>query len=315
VSRRALALLGAGVAFCIWSESAPASEIVGRDAQKPKLQVDSAGRALVTYTTQGGRAVHLLAWGAVNAVPPDEARKQVSFSLDYSGGWRAFRLTLWKNFPDACRPYDGPPLPWVVAACRAPDGSFWALQAWQRNLPNLGYDPWKPEQSVVELHLSHWTGAPAAIEAQLDWVIAKRFRHLVGRLTYAGSGVYGFRSTRTGGPLDTFGRNMVLDTLDSAYGPGWKRENSFLAHRPSGSFCYGFYGHAPYPGYPESGKRPPGQGSRYRITVIGPGVTPDVGWEGADPGDWDANDPVKVERERAANEYQASLGDPRCRQN
>jgi hypothetical protein len=313
VSRRALALLGAGVALCVSPGNASASQIVGRDAQNPELAVDQGGKALVTYTTPQGKLVHLIAWGAVNALPPDEARKQVSFRLDYSGGWGAFRSGVWKNFLNACRPYTGPPVPWLVTACQAPDGSFWALQAWQRNLPNLGYDPWKAEQSVVELHLSHWTDSPAAVEVQLDWVVSKRFRHLVGRLSYGGSPVYGFGSTSKGTPLDSYGRNIYLDTLDSAYGPGWKRENSFLAHRPLGSFCYGFYGHEPYPGYPEMGKRPPGNGSRYRITVVGPGVTPDIGWEGDDPGDWDPTDPAKVERERAANDYQSALNDPRCR--
>jgi hypothetical protein len=42
------------------------------------------------------------------------------------------------------------------------------------------------------------------------------------------------------------------------------------AHRGTGVFCYGFFGH---------GSRPPGKGTRYRATVIGPGVTPDVYWE------------------------------------
>ena len=61
-----------------------------------------------------------------------------------------------------------------------------------------------------------------------------------------------------GHPLDAFGRNIFVDTLDSAYGPGWKRENSFLTHKPTGAFCYGFY--------PRAG-RPAGNGtsvSRHR---------------------------------------------------
>jgi hypothetical protein len=50
--------------------------------------------------------------------------------------------------------------------------------------------------------------------------------------TKAGKPVHGFRSSRFGVPLDTYGRNIYLDTLGSGYGGGWKRENSFLAHRP-----------------------------------------------------------------------------------
>ena len=37
-------------------------------------------------------------------------------------------------------------------ACKAPDGSYWALQSWQRMLPNLGYAPWKKLQRARELH-------------------------------------------------------------------------------------------------------------------------------------------------------------------
>ncbi len=82
--------------------------------------------------------------------------------------------------------------------------------------------------------------------------------------------MHGFASTSTGNPLDTFGRNLYLDTFNSAYGAGWKRENSFLMHKGNGKFCYGFYRH---------GDRPEGDGERYRATIIGPGVTPDIYWE------------------------------------
>ena len=85
----------------------------------------------------------------------------------------------------------------------------------------------------------------------------------------------GSRSTASsrppgGNPLDTFGRNLYVDTFNSAYGAGWKRENSFLTHKGTGTFCYGFYSH---------GSRPVGAGERYRATIIGPGVTPDIYWE------------------------------------
>jgi hypothetical protein len=45
-------------------------------------------------------------------------------------------------------------------------------------------------------------------------------------------------------------------------------------HKGSGKFCYGFYEHT------WAGKRyPSGMGTRYRATIIGPGVTPDIYWE------------------------------------
>ena len=87
-----------------------------------------------------------------------------------------------------------------------------------------------------------------------------------------------------------------------AYGSGWKRENSFLTHKPSGGFCYGFYPH---------GAHPVGNGKRYRATVIGPGVTPDVMWQGPAPSAFDAD------RDATANAEQRTVlgSDPLCKIN
>jgi hypothetical protein len=305
-------LLLAVAAALVCAGAASASEIVARNASDVSLRVDAKGRALVTYRERGGGIRRTLLWGAVNALPPSRDRRQVEFRRDFSGGWGAFRQNVWKTMRDTCRPYDGPPLPWLVTACKASDGSYWALQSWQRALPNLGLAPWKPEQAVWELHASHWTGEIANLEIFLDWSYHGRFHHLFGTLTYGGGGVFGFRSTSSGAPLDGFGRNVYLDTFDSAYGRGWKRENSFLAHTGTGSFCYGFYPHPPYPGYP-AGDRPAGHGLKYRATAIGPGVTPDVTWTGTGLPDYDPRNVELVDVEREMNALQLSLGDPRCR--
>jgi hypothetical protein len=220
------------------------------------------------------------------------------------------------SFNNACRPYDGTALPWLVAGCVAPDGSFWALQSWQRMLPNLGETPWLASQTVWELHLSHWTGALPALEVHLDWVNTQKAQHLFGRLTYLDRPVFGFGSRPNGDPTDSYGRNIYLDVLNApGYGPGWKRENSFLAHNPSGNFCYAFYPHAPYPGYP-LGDRPAGAGDRYRATVIGPGVLPDIGWEAPAIGAWNLADPALTAYEQQMNALSDTLrGDDKlCRQ-
>jgi hypothetical protein len=326
--------------------AASASTIVDRNAANVSLQVDRTGRALVSYTAQGKRE-RVLAWGALNALAPTRTRAQSKFELDYSGGFQSryrenatVRQTLAKlprlkgrelsaayktlaqlrkqaaSFTNACAPYDGPELPWFVTACKAPDGSYWALQSWQRMLPNLGLDPWKPEQSVWELHLSHWMGPLPELDIDLDWVMTQKARHLFGTLSYLDKPVYGFASSASGNPSDTYGRNVYLDVLNApGYGPGWKRENSFLAHNPGGNFCYGFYAHKPYPGYPE-GDRPAGHGEAYRATVIGPGVLPDVMWQGTDIGDWNKADAEKVAWEQQMNALgdQLAANDKLCRQ-
>ena len=106
-----------------------------------------------------------------------------------------------------CLPYDGPPLAWLLKACKAPDGSYWALQSWTRLKPNYG-----GTTGARELHLSHWRGPVAQLVINQNWAHGK-YRHLFGRLTYRGRGVYGFKATPTGSPLDGYGR-MPVDDLD-----------------------------------------------------------------------------------------------------
>ena len=276
---------------------ASASQLVDRDANDVSLSVNAKGEALLTYTA-GGHVKHVLAWGALNAIAPTPSRKQVAFDLDYAGGWGKYHRDYWKTFRGSCGAYDGPPLAWRVVACKAPDGSYWALQSWQRGLPNYGVAP-SGSQGAWELRLSHWSGSLPVLEISTDWSW-HRFDHLYGRLTYGGTGVYGFRSTSSGAPLDTFGRNIYVDTFDSRYGTGWHRENSFLTHTGTGAFCYSFNPH---------GSHPAGKGVRYRATVEGPGVTPDVMWQGTSPGAYDAS------ADAAANSAIARLGDRQCHPN
>lgn len=296
---------------------ASASELIGRDARNVILQVNERGEVLISYMSYG-RQWRVLAWGAVNALTPSRSRRQVEFQVDYSGGWQkyylndpevkvlrlkyqqlknsgqpylnspvvkelsdksAFARNYWRDsFNGSCAKYDGdgPKLAWFVTACKAPDGSYWAVQSWQRGLPNYGQEP-NHIQGAWELRLSHWTGELPKLVIKLDWSY-RRFDHLYGSFSYSRRGVYGFRVTSSGVPLDDFGRNVYIDTYNSAYGSGWRRENSFLTHRPNGTFCYGLYRHGPFP---------EGKGERYRATVVGPGVTPDAMWEGPAPGSYD----------------------------
>ena len=50
------------------------------------------------------------------------------------------------------------------------------------------------------------------------------------------------------------------------------------------------------------------------MTFVGPGVTPDVVWEGASLGAWNPNDPAKAQHEAEMNALIRQLGDPdpRC---
>jgi hypothetical protein len=154
-------------------------------------------------------------------------------------------------------------------------------------------------QASWELRLSHWSGALPVLTVNTNWAY-RRYDHLFGTFSYAGAPVHGFKSTSVGNPLDRFGRNLYVDTFNSAYGAGWMRENSFLMHKGTGAFCYGFYPH---------GSHPPGKGERYRATIIGPGVTPDVMWQGTPLGAYDAN----VDRQLAERQREVYASDTLCK--
>ena len=137
-----------------------------------------------------------------------------------------------------------------------------------------------------------------------DWSY-KKWDHLYGTFTYLGHPVFGFKSTPGGQPLDSFGRNIYVDAFGSDYPGGsasWLRVNSFLTHNPTGAFCYGFF---PHP----SPTSPTGMGQRYRLTVIGPGVTPDVSVTVNAPGPYDAA------TDATANDAIRALGDRLCKPN
>ena len=268
--------------------AASAAQLVDRDATGVQIAVNAKGEALVTYR-KGSALKRVLVWGAINALPPTPGTQQVKFHLDYAGGWGKYRTLYWQHFADRCAPYEGPALPNVVAACTAPDGTYWAAQEWPQPLPDLGFTPWLPTQRQQWLEVSHWSGELAQLETGMHWVYDGRFQSIFGRLTYDGRPVYG---------------------------PGWYRENSFVVHNPSGVFCYGFY---PFDvaGYPhpdgQNGRRGPGVGTEYRLFAEGPGVTPDIAAlvPGSHP--YSRGDQADIEQERAAAAQIRGWGDKACR--
>ena len=182
--------------------------------------------------------------------------------------------------------FSGPRLANAVAACTASDGSHWAVQ----RMP-------QPTSPNTWLGVAHWTGPVAKVETGMAWAYDGRFQVIFGRVTYAGQPVYGFGTTRLGAPTDAFRRLVYLDTFNSAPGRDWTRENSFVTHKRTGAFCYGLY--------PSGG----GPGSKYRLSVSGPGVTPVVTatvrrWHAFDP----ASSADAARQERAADRLFRSWG-------
>jgi hypothetical protein len=278
--------------------AASASEFVAdKNVRNPTLKVNTRGQALVQYTRENGTRRNVLVLNAVNAVAnSDMGPRQVKFRIDYSGGWGAFRRpNYWRTFRNACRRYDGPDLVGFVAGCKAPDGSYWALQTWVRQAAVRGFAPFRKAHTDVELHISHWTGPLPKLDVWRNWTYGGSLQGFFGRLTYDGKAVYGTRSpSRT--VSDPFGRNVYIDTFNSVYGRGWKRDTAINTHTRNGGFCYSFVAQTPPRGYPSDEPRGPGLGDRHRITVMGPGVTPVVRWEGARLGRYDRGQDVAINR-------------------
>jgi hypothetical protein len=193
-------------------------------------------------------------WGAIDARQPVDAngdgipdRPQVFLRKDYSAP-----LPL-KAKGMVCLPARGVPrLPMLIRICRAPDGTYWTLQRFRRRMRNFGGA--EDAFAKTELWPSHFTFPIAKFEdLRVDGDM------ISGRLTYRGRGVHGFRSTSTG--EEGYGRTVYLDVLNGPYGRGWRRENRFPTQAPDGRFEYQLQN---------------GEGDRYRVTAVGPGVTPIV---------------------------------------
>jgi hypothetical protein len=298
-------LVFAAAAALSLAPAARASAIVERNVKNPTLKVNKRGYALVQYTRVNGRRRSVVLWGALNGVASSGVGEpQARFKIDYTGGAAFGKPKYWKTFKNACKPYDGPPLVLFVDGCKAPDGSYWALQAWVRLAASRGFDPFKPEHTAVELHLSHWTGPLPVLEVWPNWTYGGTLQGFFGRFMYRGLPVYGTRSPS----VSPYGAWLFIDTLNSVYGPGWKRDTALATHTRNGGFCYSFVRQYPPNGYPSHTLRGPGLGDRHRITAAGPGVTPIVQWEGARLGPYDP-----VEDGRINKIFDSILvGDKKC---
>jgi len=294
---------------------ASAAQLIDRNAGNVRIAINGKGEALLTYS-KAGATKHILVWGAINAAPPAEGAHQVKFKLDYAGGWGKYHTQYWRGFKGTCGRYDGPPIPNMVAACKAADGTYWAAQQWPQPLPDLGFTPWLPELRAQWLELSHWSGELPQLEVHMGWVY-NGFQQLFGRYTYKGQPVFGFGTTRVGAPTDNFGRLIYLDTHDSVYGAGWRRENSFVPHNPTGAFCYGFYSFDPTRGgykHPAgaTARRGPGIGDQYRLTASGTGVTPNISVTVPAIGAYDKANPDLVSTRQQSDAMLRSYGDKSC---
>jgi hypothetical protein len=198
--------------------TASASMRVASNARHATLKVVAGGAAEVDWVQAGGGR------GSV-VIYPNGSRR---FGAHLKGRDVSFATT------DVS-------LPMARVTKQTPNGRYWALQAWRR----LRTGP-------VELRFSRWQGAPTLLT--LDAVCCKwRSENIVGQATFHGRPIYGYRATRTGNPLDKYGRNVYLDTYRHNR---WQRMMGILTHRPTGKFSLWI--------------RPYWRGTAYRGRIIGP---------------------------------------------
>ena len=110
---------------------------------------------------------------------------------------------------------------------------------------------------------------------------------MFGSYTYLGVGIHGFGSTSRGAPTDGYGRLVYIDTHNSGYGAGWRRDSAILVHGAERDVLSRLRADEPLrrrlppsPPNTPNRKRGPSKGDMYRITVTGPGATPDLLWQG-----------------------------------
>src|SRR5262249_46464566 len=161
------------------------------------------------------------------------------------------------------------------------------VQAWYRLLPVRGFAPWTGNQGKLEFHVSHWSGPIAQFDVSQNWTYDGTLQGLFGRLTYQGQPVYGFRTPSSTTRADDYARFVYIDAHDSVYGADWRHDTAVVLHLRNGAFCYSFVPQVPPAGYPDREPRGPAIGDLHRVTVMGPGVTPDVGWVGPSLGSYD----------------------------
>jgi len=288
-------LISASLCLLALVALAAASQMIARNAAGVSLKVGKMKGiwvAVITYKSKG-KLWHTLAWNAQNHVDfrdYNPSVPQYSFQVSNAGGYKTvFGSGAYKTIKNVCKPngslkhqlHNG------VAACTMPDGSHWALQNFQRLLPDWGGKP-HGTANDIELHLSHFTTqAIPVLWMKLGW--EKRgqqyFQHIYGTFSAAGKPVYGKESTHEGVPLDTYGRNVYVDVKNACWtkkgghtqAGGWIRWNGFLSHGTRGDFCPSVYPK-------QTAKGCFDKNTAFRSFSMGPGLTPIAYWIGPAPG-------------------------------
>ena len=205
-----------------------------RPQRARRLARRSTPRARRCSRTTTAARRHVLAWGAVNAIAPTPSRKQVAFELDYAGGWGKYHRDYWKTFGGSCGAYDGPAARLeggclqgarrlVLGAAGVAAGAAELRRRAERAARAHGSSGSRTGPARCPCSRSTWTGRGTSSTTS-----SARSRTAAPASTASAR-------PRAAHPLDTFGRNIYVDTFDSALRRGLEaREQLPHAHRHRG---------------------------------------------------------------------------------
>ena len=217
---RLLVAACAAAAFLLPALPANASVEIGVNAVTAALHVDAAGDAQATWTATDG-SHHSL-------VVSHDGSLHIGASLPGAD----------VSHPAAIQ------VPWALAV-REAGGTYYALQSWRRL-----------DSGPVELRFARWTGPATLLTLRVvccKWGSV----NVEGQATFHGKPIYGEHATLQGDPLDPYGRNVYLDSLQGGH---WTRMMGILTHKPTGTFSLWI--------------RSNWVGTAYRGTIPGP----NLGW-------------------------------------
>jgi hypothetical protein len=201
--------------------SAQAAIKVAENAASPALRIDAAGNAEVSWKERGVRK-YLLVPKSGRVLP---------------GG----RL----SGHDVSKPTSTVKIPFKRVLRRTPDGSLWALQAWQ-----------VVKGGPVDLRFSRWKGAPTGVTAEAE-CCANDGETLSGAAAYQGMPIFGSSPTTGGIRVKIF---VYVDCFGCLGAAGWQRLTAIPPRAPDGSYSLFV--------------RPAWLADRYRAILAGP----NLGW-------------------------------------
>lgn len=243
-----------------------------------------------------------------------------------------------------CKVQEGPwSRTWLVqqVAKRAPDfggelganGLTLYVSSWTGDAADTGRPSWAhayapatiPSFDLPPLGAQTFTGVPQLLgfmrwskfspRGYQGYLKGEHYPLIFGSFTYSGYGVYG-PGDRYGAPTTAFGRNVYIDTYNSDYSiyTGWRRIMGVLTQPPNGTFCYELSEKGG-----SGGKSGISASRMYRLTAIGPGLTPVVqlkiegvvfpfGAEGYDPKTMKWGTGFSAEQAQALRDQAAMIG-------